>query len=461
MTEAADYSLADFYFLDSDDPLAPSEEFTSWRKEASWAMDLYMPRLLGAPTPRVKMVRAGHTWSAINLTSYNYMGMVTHPEVMAAAHAAVSRYGTGACGSPLLSGMMDLHEQLESRLARFMNREGAVVFNSGFGGAMGGLAGMLRKGDAAIMDEKCHLSLIAGGTLGKAKIHFFKHNDPESLEECLKKTARKRQVVVVEGIYSMDGDFADLPALLEVTDRHGVGVFIDEAHSILAWGDHGRGAAEYFDVEDRIAMSFSTFSKAFAGAGGFVSGRTDALDYMRYYSHPYGFSCALPPSVTAGLLAVLDVVQRQNAQSAQADDSLPKKLWERVDPLRDRVRRSAAGPLWGQVESAVSRRLPGKTLRRRLHDNTTYLRDNLLSLGLNLGDSTTQVMPIIVGSDRPLLYRMCQQMTEKGLFLAPVDYPSVPEDELRYRVAVTAAHHRRDLDEALQIIEDVVVKQIL
>jgi len=218
--------------------------------------------------------------------------------------------------------------------------------------------------------------------------------------------------MVVEGIYSMDGDFASLPALLEVAELHQCRTFIDEAHSILAWGDHGRGIVEHLGVEGRVGLSFATFSKAFAAVGGFVSGDRGTLEYLRYYSHPYGFSCALPPSVVAGLLKVLEIVRR--------------------DP----------------------------SVRRRLHENTEYFRGQLLGMGLNLGQSTTQVVPIIIGSDRTLLYRLCHEMGEKGLFLAPVDYPSVPEDELRYRAAVTAAHTRQDLDEALQIIADTIVPAI-
>ncbi|MFC1791746.1 aminotransferase class I/II-fold pyridoxal phosphate-dependent enzyme [Gemmatimonadota bacterium] len=217
--------------------------------------------------------------------------------------------------------------------------------------------------------------------------------------------------MVVEGIYSMDGDMADLPALLEVTERHGVGIFIDEAHSVLAWGDQGRGITEHQGVEDRVSLIFATFSKAFAGVGGFVSGRDGTIQYLRYYSHPYGFSCALPPAVVAGLLKVLEIVK---------DDA---------------------------------------SIRQRLMDNTLHFHRELKAMGLNLGDSTTQVVPIIIGSDRKLLYELCHEMNDKGLFLPPVDFPSVPEDGLRYRAAVTAAHTREDLDEALQIIKDTIVRR--
>jgi glycine C-acetyltransferase len=408
----ADYSLADFFFSDTSDPLVPPADYVTWRQATSWATSLYEPHLLGPAGPRVRIDRGGAVRSVINLSSYNYMGFAEDPDVIRAAQEALGRYGTGACGSPLLSGMTDLHQRLEERLSAFMQRPATMLFNSGFGGAMGALAGLLRKGDVAILDAKCHLCLIAGPNLARARSVFFDHNDPRSLDEALTSTAGKRRIVVVEGIYSMDGDMANLPALLEVTEKHGVGIFIDEAHSILACGAHGRGVTEHFGVEDRVALVFATFSKSFASVGGFVSGSADTINYLRYYSHPYGFSCALPPSVVAGLLEALELGTRDDER------------------------------------------------RNRLRENTRYFRQRLLDLGLNLGESTTHVVPIVIGSDRQALYELGHEMQEKGLFLAPVDYPSVPEDGLRYRAAVTAAHTRQDLDEAIQIIEDTIVRRL-
>jgi len=411
MNDASELSLADFLFCDSDDPMVPSSEFLEWRAAGAWATSLYEPHLFGPPLPRVEIQRGGVRRKVINLSSYNYMGFAAHPEVIEAAQDALAKYGTGACGSPLLSGLSDLHIRLEDQVSKFMGRESTMLFNSGFGGAMGALAGMLRKGDAAIVDEKSHLSLLAGANVSRSKLNFFGHNDPASLDEVLTRTEGRRRVVVVEGIYSMDGDMADLPALLEVSEKHKVGIFIDEAHSILAWGERGRGVTEHQGVEDRVGLVFATFSKAFAAVGGFVSGKKATIEYLRYYSNAYGFSCALPPSVVAGLLKALEIVQRDSS------------------------------------------------IQQRLMDNTVYLHEQLKAMGLNLGDSTTQVIPIIIGSDRKLLYELCHEMNDKGLFLAPVDYPSVPEDGLRYRVAVTAAHTREDLDEALQIIKDTIVKR--
>ncbi len=410
MGREAESSLADFYFSDSDDPLIPPESFTRWAEEGAWAMAMYEPQMLGGVAPRMDIMRAGVTSRVVNLSSYNYLGLAMHPEVIEAATKALRDYGSGACGSPLLSGMTDLHKELEHKLAKFTGREDCIIFNTGFAGGMGTLTGLLRKGDIAILDSKSHLCSVDGAKLSRARLMFFEHNDPNSLREALEQTTGQRRLIVLEGVYSMDGDTADLPALLPVAEEHGVGVLIDEAHSILVYGAHGRGVIEHFGAESRVALQFATFSKAFAGAGSFTVGPKNLLQYIRYYINPYGFSCALPPSVIAGVSKALDIATR--------DNSLREKLWA----------------------------------------NTRYFREQALGLGLDLGHATSQVVPIIIGSNRRRLYELARDMHAKGLFLAPVDYPSVPEDGLRFRVAITAAHSREDLDLALQILEDTVVR---
>lgn len=410
MGREAEHSLADFYYSDSEDPLRPPEGFVQWAEAGSWAMSMYEPHMLGAVAPRMAIERAGEASDVINLSSYNYLGLATHPEVVEAAQAALRTYGTGACGSPLLSGMSDLHRALERELAAFLGQEDCILFNSGFAGGMGTLTGLLRKGDVAILDAKTHLCSIDGVKLSRAKLVFFDHNDPDSLDQVLKDTEGARRLVVVEGVYSMDGDTADLPRLLPVAEKHGVGVLIDEAHSILVYGAHGRGVVEHYGAERSIGLQFATFSKAFAGCGGFTVGPRALLHYMRYYINAYGFSCALPPAVVAGLRKALEVATR--------DNSLREALWA----------------------------------------NTRYFREQAAKIGLQLGEGSSQVVPIMVGSDRRRLYELTRTLHRRGLFLAPVDYPSVPEDGLRFRVAITAAHTRADLDRALEILEDTIIR---
>jgi len=406
------YSLADFYFLNSDDPLMPSGEFATWRKQVSWATSLYEQSLLDGPTSHTSLLVDGAPKSVINLASYNYLGLARHPETVAAAKQALDHYGTGACGSPILSGMTDLHRALENKISAFLSRQQTMLFNSGFGGALGMMAGVLRRGDVAILDSKCHISLIEGSKLSGARIELFEHNDPESLDSCLSKHNEKRRVIVTEGIFSMDGDIANLTALVPVAQHHDVGIVIDEAHSILTCGAGGQGVTAQAGLDDKIALKYATFSKAFAAVGGFISGPNETVDYLRYFSNSYGFSCALPPAMVAAVLAGLDIATR--------DD----------------------------------------TLRNRLHENADYFRTQLQNLGLDIGESTTQVVPIVVGSDRKLLYDLGLELRERGLFIAIVDYPSVPEDAVRFRASITAEHSREDLDWALNVLEDTVVPRV-
>jgi 7-keto-8-aminopelargonate synthetase-like enzyme len=247
--------------------------------------------------------------------------------------------------------------------------------------------------------------------LSRSRVERFEHNDPASLDAALRRRKGRRQLVIVEGIYSMDGDFASLDGLLDVADSHKASVFIDEAHSILACGTHGRGAAEHFAVEERIPLVYGTFSKAFGALGGFVAGPTDTLDYLRYYAHSYAYSCALPPAIVAAVLQALDIAGRE-------------------PQLRDR--------LWA---------------------NARYFRERLKDIGIDTGASTTYIIPLVVG-DRAQMYQLGHELRRRGLFVAPVDYPAVPEDRICFRACVTANHTRYDLDEALNIIADTLASAV-
>src|SRR6266496_2737329 len=327
--DPAKLSLSNFLGGESDDPLQPPQSFTNWMQLCAWAVELYEPELLSGADARTTITYAGKPRSVINLCSYNYLGLANHPEVLAAAHEALRTHGMGACGSPLLSGMTDLHRELERRVAKFLGREDAMLFNSGFGGALGTISGLLRKTDVAVLDNRSHLSLRDGAVLSRSRVDRFKHNDPASLDAALCRRRGKRQLVIVEGIYSMDGDFASLDGLLDVAESHNASVFIDEAHSMLGCGANGRGAAEHFGVEERVPLVYGTFSKAFAALGGFVTGRIETLDYLRYYAHSYAYSCALPPAIVAAVLRALEIAGRE--------PELRDRLWSNAKYFRDRL----------------------------------------------------------------------------------------------------------------------------
>src|SRR5213595_147781 len=410
--DPAKLSLSNFLAGESRDPLQAPPSFTAWMQAGAWAAELYEPELLAGADARTTIRYDGKSQRVINLCSYNYLGLANHPDVVAAAHEALNTHGLGACGSPMLSGMTDLHRELESRIAKFLGREDAMLFNSGFGGALGTISGLLRKSDVAVLDNRSHLSLRDGAVLSRCRTEKFEHNDATSLDAALSHKSGRRQLVIIEGIYSMDGDFGKLNELTDVAVSHGASVFIDEGHSVLGCGKNGRGAAEQFGVEDRVPLVYGTFSKAFGALGGFVAGSKETLQYLRFYAHPYVYSCALPPVVIGAILKALELGTSQPELRAQ--------LWE----------------------------------------NAEYFHAQLRGLGIDTGASTTYVMPIVIG-DRELMYRLGHELRRRGLWVAPVDYPAVPQNRICFRACVTAKHTRADLDEALNILADTLVPALL
>jgi 8-amino-7-oxononanoate synthase len=410
--DPAKLSLSNFLAGETSDPLQAPPSFTNWMRVGAWAVKLYEPELLATADARTTIDYGGEPRSVINLCSYNYLGLANHPAVIAAAHEALGTHGLGACGSPMLSGMTDLHRELERRVAKFLGREDAMLFNSGFGGALGTISGLLRKTDVAILDNRSHLSLRDGAILSRCRTEKFEHNDPASLDAALHRQQGRRRLVIVEGIYSMDGDFGKLKDLIAVAESHGAQMFIDEAHSMLACGQNGRGAAEKFGVEDRFPLVYGTFSKAFGALGGFVAGSKETLQYLRFYAHPYVYSCALPPVVIAGILKALEI--------GTGEPELRAQLWENAD----------------------------------------YFHAQLRGLGIDTGSSTTYIMPIVIG-DRERMYRLGHELRQRGLWVAPVDYPAVPQDKICFRACVTAKHTRADLDEALNILADTLTPAVL
>jgi len=412
--KALSFSLADFFFNDSPDVLSPPSDFQAWieHPKIQTAMGLFGQQLLAAPRAGTEVLSSldGKRHKVINMTSYNYLGLSTHPEVIQAAKDALDIYGMGASGAPLLSGTFDLHVKFARKLAEFKQKEDCLLFSSGLGGNVGAIQGLLRKGDVFILDEKCHKSLIDGGTLSGAKMLFFSHNDPVSLEAMLEKSKGKRVLVAFEGVYSMDGDLVRLPEILKVCAAYKAATYIDEAHSTLMFGPNGRGVAEHFGLEHEIGVSFGTFSKSFGAVGGFICSNARIIQYLKGYSSPWNFSCAPSPPVVGGLMKALEVATR--------DSSLRDLLWK----------------------------------------NVAYLKKGLQALNLNLGQSESQVIPIIIGSSGEKLIQFAYEIQRRGLFLQPVDFPAVPADSRRFRISVSTQFTKEQMDTALTIIEDVIAK---
>ncbi|MCK5268046.1 MAG: aminotransferase class I/II-fold pyridoxal phosphate-dependent enzyme [Spirochaetes bacterium] len=417
MKDALKFSLADFFFNDNPDVLDPPSDFDEWMDDPSIkaGFSFFEQQLLSAPRAETKILSNldGKVRKVINLTSYNYLGLSSHPEVIEAAIEGLKKYGLGASGAPLLSGTFDLHVKFAKMLADFKKKEDCLLYSSGLGGNLGALQGILRKGDLLVMDEKCHKSLVDGGTLSGAKMQFFEHNNIEHFASILEKFKGKRTLVAIEGVYSMDGDLAKLPEIVEVCDQYdNIEIYIDEAHSTLMFGENGRGVAEHFGLENKIGITFGTLSKSFGGVGGFICSNEKIIRYLKGYSSPYNFSCASSPVIIAGLIKALEVATR--------DSSLRDKMWE----------------------------------------NTRYFKKNLESLNLDLGGTESQVIPIIIGSSGELLFEMAGEAQKRGLFLQPVDFPAVPAHSRRFRISVSSQLTKEEIDEACNIIEDVIAKKL-
>ena len=414
MSDVINYSLADFHYNDNPDVLAPPADFESWinHPKVQQAFSFTGQQLLKAPAARTEILSNldGQRRPMINMTSYNYLGLSTHPEVIKAAQEAAATYGMSSSGAPLVSGTLDIHVKLSKMIAKLKQKEDAIIFSSGYGGNVGAIQAIMRKGDAIIFDEKSHKSLIDGGVLSGAKMHFFDHNDMNSLEQMLEKTKGKRTLIVVEGVYSMDGDLCKLPEIVKLSEAYNAPIYLDEAHSSLMFGENGGGIGEHFGMEDKIGINYGTMSKSFGGVGGFIASKASLVRYMKGYASSWNFSCAPSPPVTAAMIKSLEVATR--------DNSLRDKLWE----------------------------------------NTRYMKENLVAMGANIGDSESQVIPIIIGPSGEKLFNFAAEMQLRGLFLQPIDYPAVPAHARRFRISVSSQFNKELMDTALNIIEDVVVK---
>jgi len=402
-------NLADFYSGHDTDPLAAPPEFLAWIRATAEEQRLFQTPLAGSAGPRTRMLVDGVERELLNFASLDYLGLNRDPRVAAAVRDAVGEWGIGACGVPLLTGTSRLHQALEAQVSAMTSRGDTMLFPSGFSGGVGLMSALLHKGDVAIADAKAHMCWMDGIRTSGAQLATFPHGDLAALDALLERHKAARRVVIVDGLYSMDGDTADLPALLEVCESHGVGLIVDEAHSIFALGERGGGVTEATGSAHRVRLLFGTFSKGLSMLGGFASADPDLLAYARLYAHPYGFSAALPPAYVAGMIEAVRIAVRES----------------------DR--------------------------RVRLAANASYFRQALQGLGLDTGLSTTHVVPIIL-RDRNLLYQSGLQLRERGLYLVPIDYPAVPEDAVRFRTSLSAAHTREDLDVALNLIDEFVAK---
>ncbi|HET9949773.1 MAG TPA: aminotransferase class I/II-fold pyridoxal phosphate-dependent enzyme [Longimicrobiales bacterium] len=407
---AMEYDYTNFYFGAGDDPFALLDPFDDWYRQVRPAgYYLYELPLHSQPGTRVDVedtktgeVRRG----LINFASYNYLGLSYRPEVKQAIKDAAETYGGGSSGSPILSGTTELHAGLNRELADFKRAEAVLLFPTGYSANVGTIAGLMRSGDLIVADQFAHASIVDGMILSKAKSRFFRHNRADDLDRKLAGFDGKK-LVIVEGVYSMDGDVPPLAELLEVCRKHKARLMIDEAHSAFLFGPNGRGVAEEQGVEDEIDIHIGTFSKSLGGQGGYVAGSLRLINYLRGFSRSRFFSCALSPVVVAGIRKALE----------------------------------------------ISRREP--ELRKRLWDNVAFMQKLLAEADVPIGESTSQVIPIMVRDDARI-FAIGEELFRAGVFINPVRYPAVGKHKSRFRMSISAAHTQEDLREGAEIIATVL-----
>ena len=339
--------------------------------------------------------------------SNNYLGLTHHPRVVQAAEEATRKYGSGCTGSRFLNGTLDLHERLEDELARFLRKEAALVFSTGFQTNLGVIATLVGRNDHIFSDKLNHASIVDACRLSYGTIHRYNHADMGALERQLQQvpdTAGK--LIITDGIFSMEGDIAPLPAITSLAEVHGAKVMVDDAHAFGVLGASGAGTAEHFGLEDEVDLIVTTFSKSLASIGGVVAGPEPVIHYLKHHARPLIFSASMPPSAVATVLAALEVLQSE-----------PERL----------------EALWR---------------------NTRRMQQGLKDLGYDIGDSETPVIPVVIGElDRMLVF--WKELFDAGVFTNPVTPPAVPEHSCRLRISLMATHTDSHIDRVLEAFAQV------
>ncbi len=341
----------------------------------------------------------------VMIGSNNYLGLTTHPKVKRAAIEATERFGTSCTGSRFLNGTLAFHLELDNRLAKFVGKEAAIVFSTGYQTNLGTISAIVGRGDFAILDKDDHASIVDGCFMARgmnqAGMRRFSHNDPDSLEYALAKLPEDAgKLVIVDGVYSMGGDIAPLPTLVEICKRHGARIMVDDAHSIGVLGQ-GHGTAWHFGLTDEVDLIMGTFSKSLASIGGFIAGDEQTIHYIQHFARSFVFSASLPASNAAAVLAALDIIENE-----------PEHV-------------------------------------QRLWDNAEYMRAGLKRLGFDIGTSNTPVIPIYVRDDYRTVLAW-HALIEEGVYTNPVVSPGVPPNGSLLRTSYMATHRKEHLDRALK-----------
>jgi glycine C-acetyltransferase len=340
--------------------------------------------------------------NVINLSSNNYLGLANHPRLREAGKKAIDKWGMGAGAVRTIIGTMAIHEELEEKLAKFKHVEAVLVFQSGFTANAAAIPAVVDKGDVVISDELNHASIIDGCRLSKADVVRYKHSDMADLERVINEVKDKynTKLIITDGVFSMDGDIAKLPEIVELAEKYGCLTYVDDAHSSGVLGKSGQGSAHHFGLSDRIDVQIGTLSKAIGVVGGYVAGRRNLIDWLNHRGRPFLFSTAAPPAVAAACIEAVNIL----SESTELTD----KMW----------------------------------------DNANYFKKKLNELGFNTGRSETPITPVITGDDRKAV-ELSKRLFEEGVFAQSIVFPTVAKGGARVRTIVTAAHTKADLDEAV------------
>ena len=344
------------------------------------------------------------------LGSNSYLGLTNHPEIKEAVKAAVDKYGSGCAGSRFLNGTLDIHLQLEEELADLVGKEAVLLYSTGFQVNLGVISCLVGRGDCVIADKSDHASIVDGCLLCFGEFVRFSHNDMGSLEDRLAKLPEDAgKLIVVDGVFSMEGDIAPLPQIVEVAERYRAVVMVDDAHAIGVLGDNGSGTPSHFGLVEQIHLHMGTFSKSLASLGGFIASDTDTIDYLKHNSRAQVFSASMSPANTAAVLAAVKIMRREPERIQQ--------LWR----------------------------------------NTGLMRRGLLDLGFELGTSETPILPILLGEMNRCL-GMCMKLQEEGVFVNPVVPPAVPPNASLLRISLMATHTEDQIGSALEKLKKVGVE---
>ncbi len=344
----------------------------------------------------------------LNFCSNNYLGLANHPKIVEAAREATKKYGVGPAAVRTIAGTTDLHVQLEERLAKFKGAEDVITFQSGFTANLGTIAALVGKEDVIFSDRLNHASIIDGCRLSGARIVAYEHNDPAALEAAIKENdgTYRRALIVSDGVFSMDGDIAPLPALYEVAKMHDILLMVDDAHGEGVLGRGGRGIVDHFGLHGKVDIEVGTLSKAFGVVGGLVAGNKVIIEWLRQRGRPFLFSSAVTAPDAAACLAAVDILE--------SSTDLVDKLW----------------------------------------DNSRYFKSEMKKLGFDTGVSETPITPVMLG-EAPLAQQFSRELFDNGVFAMAIGFPTVPKGKARIRVMISAAHDRDDLGQGLEAFAKV------